>query len=263
MGVIMAQYLYKDLDDDTILWRYMSLVKFLDILATQKLNLCRLDGFEDKLEGSNDKLLSQIHARTKNNIFGASYIDTVRRNYEIAKIKSYALCMHANNYESAAMWKLYGNHGETIAIKTTVGKLKSSFVVDSQKLHFGAVVYEITEQEIKAIHDSYAQNTQSIPISPLDPLFLKRASFKHENEYRVIYSDVSNSFTSMPPLESVDNLKKSQRLIHKVDCDVNELIGEILIYPEAPTWVVNAINETIKKFGYNFCAKKSTLYDLM
>ena len=262
MGVIMAQYLYKDLDDDTILWRYMSLVKFLDILATQKLNLCRLDGFEDKLEGSNDKLLSQIHARTKNNIFGASYIDTVRRNYEIAKIKSYALCMHANNYESAAMWKLYGNHGETIAIKTTVGKLKSS-LVNGQNLHFGAVVYEITEQEIKVIHDSYAQNKQSIPISPLDPLFLKRASFKYENEYRVIFSDTSNFFTSTPSLESVDNLKISQRLIHKIDCNVSELISELLIYPEAPTWVVDAINETIKKFRYNFCAEKSTLYDLM
>lgn len=38
--------------DDTVLWRYMSLSRFIGLLEYQKLWLSRMDLFEDPLEGT-------------------------------------------------------------------------------------------------------------------------------------------------------------------------------------------------------------------
>lgn len=42
----------KDLDNDIVLWKYMSLSKFLYLLNTHSLYFCRLDCFDDPFEGS-------------------------------------------------------------------------------------------------------------------------------------------------------------------------------------------------------------------
>lgn len=258
----MSKYLYQDLNEDTVLWRYMSLVKFLDLISTKKLTLCRMDNFEDKFEGNSKQILEQIEKILIGAGMGAHILPDFTDPYEEVKLKSYALCMHANENESAAMWKLYGNNGETIALKTTVGKLKRS-LSNSNNLHFGATIYGITDEKIEEFYKKDREENQVISLSPLEPLFLKRPSFSHENEYRVIYSDEKTFFTSTTAGENIQKLKENQSLINKIDCDVDGLIDELIIYPEASSWVVAAINATIKSFGYNFEAKKSNLYDLI
>lgn len=260
---MMSQYLYKDLPDEAVLWRYMSLVKFLDLISTKTLTLCRMDNFEDKFEGNSKQLIGQIEEILKN--AGMNDIDGFMPNfskaYEEVKFKSYALCMHANEYESAAMWKLYGNYGETIALKTTVGKLKQS-LGNQESLWFGSAIYGISNDELKSFYNKNRNRNEVINLSPLEPLFLKRPSFEHEKEYRTIYSDAKTFFTENANNKNIQDLKKSQPLIKKIDCDVECLIDELLIYPEASSWVLEAINATIKSFGYKIKAKKSDLYDL-
>jgi len=258
----MSTYLYQDLNEDTVLWRYMSLVKFLDLISTQELTFCRMDNFEDKFEGNSKQIVSQIKKILMSAGIGDELLPNFSNPYEEVKLKSYALCMHANDHESAAMWKLYGNNGETIALKTTVGKLKRS-LSNQNNLHFGAAIYGITDEEIETFYGKDKEENEVISLSPLEPLFLKRPSFSHENEYRVIYCDAENFFTTTAAGGVIQDLKNDQPLITKIDCEISELIDELIIYPEAPSWVVAAINATIKSFGYKFDAKKSELYDLV
>ena len=75
-----------------------------------------------------------------------------------------------NESESDAMWKLYGNPaGETVAIKTNVGRLKKSLENSAIVVFIGKIMYE----------------ENNIPEGNLYfPVLHKRKPFQHEEELR-------------------------------------------------------------------------------
>ena len=95
-------------------------------------------------------------------------------------------CWHENAHESAAMWKLYGN---SVAIRTTCGRLRDS-LIDSQPAYVVRVSYDdYNEVELP-------MTTPEIPMRYFyDFHLLKRRSFEHEREVRVITTPYD------PPIE--------------------------------------------------------------
>lgn len=76
-----------------------------------------------------------------------------------------------NEYESAAMWKLYSKTNESIAIETTYCKLKNVLPND---IMIGKVRYIDFEKD--TIN----------PTNVFNSFLHKRKSFEHENEVRII-----------------------------------------------------------------------------
>src|SRR5258708_7738586 len=153
------------------IWRYMDFTKYVSLLQNSSLFCPQLCRFDDKHEGSFSLFIPKTMRRAilanewihKEMHDGATYYRT----------HFAASCWHMNNNESAALWKLYLSSNEGIAVQTTVEKLLNSL---KQEPHLkGNVLYVTPDWE-------GATNVGS-DIVP----FIKRASFEHEHEYRLIF----------------------------------------------------------------------------
>jgi len=87
-------------------------------------------------------------------------------------------CWHANDSESEAMWKLYGDSGKSVAIVTTVQSLAESLLIDG----LGEVV-DIARVKYLDFDREYPPNelkdfTGRITIA-------KRLAYRHEQEVRL------------------------------------------------------------------------------
>src|SRR5579885_861214 len=98
--------------DDTMIWRYMSMSKFLSLLISRSLYLTQCDRLEDPFEGTLPR----------------NSTPDERRDAAKMRHMMYVNCWYMNEHESAAMWKLYSAAGDGIAVQSTIGRLKRCFV---------------------------------------------------------------------------------------------------------------------------------------
>lgn len=98
------------------LWRYTNLSKFTDLLEKKALYFARADRFEDPFEGifPTNGSKDPIHHMTK-------------QFYQLNRKWVCINCWHLNEFESAAMWSLYTNKNQGIAIQTTYNRFKNCF----------------------------------------------------------------------------------------------------------------------------------------
>ena len=92
------------------------------------------------------------------------------------------LCWHMNDYESIAMWDLYTNGVDGVAISTTVAKLKRAVEGIPEDCFIGTVEY--------TDHPT-ADTNSTMPFGLLQPLFQKGMSYTHECEVRAIISPIA------------------------------------------------------------------------
>lgn len=221
------------------LWRYMDLSKFLYLLSGE-LFFTRMDKFEDNFESTYPTFNKKIRElrytpMLKDNIL----LRNLNSDFELAsqnlKRTSYACCWHMNNFESAAMWKLYLSSNEGIAIQTNINKLISSLRSEDKRIYIGEVNYIDYEN-------------QYLPEDNLLNLLLyKRKSFDYERELRCIYTDF---------LEKKDDVPGKD-----IKIDLNELIEKVYIAPYAPKYFKTVIEDVIYKYGYDFEVIQSDMYN--
>lgn len=179
--------LLNDVEDEATLWRYMDLSKFLDLLLHKKLVFPRYDKFEDPFEGYAANFLElakkglhslgEFDESTINFVIGL-LSDTV----SVCNYYSYVSCWHLNEFESAGMWKLYCNSPESLAIKTKAISLKRSLKPkEVQQIIHSKVTYD---SKLNDIHLTDISN-----VNPHSTLLMKRESFDHEKEYRLLLVD--------------------------------------------------------------------------
>lgn len=276
----------------------MDLSKLLAILVKDSIAFPRVDKFDDPYEGYASNYLELAKKSYMNNPFMKNaydgFVETglLRNLIKILNLNSYISCWHLNEYESAAMWKLYCKSSDSLVIKTTVGKLKYSLTDHINDLSFGGVIYDYKYEK--------TQNLELINLS--DPLFTKRESFEHEKEFRVIYHNHKSFNSSRKKMEEdhsnyisradfsnlteqkivnlesgyyydedsgvelsekfLDDVKSSSDSIVNLGIDPTRLIEEIIISPDSPNWFVDTVKLTIENLGYEFPVRKSKLYDL-
>ena len=95
-----------------MLWRYMELAKFAFILQESQLHCPRGDQFEDKFEGS-------YPLKNTKDFEGYGF------EGEDWKKFVYVSCWHKSEFESDAMWRLYGLSKNGVAIIANEEKLIS------------------------------------------------------------------------------------------------------------------------------------------
>ncbi len=215
-------------NDDTVVWKYLDLSKFLDMLLSHQLFMSRSDKFEDQYEGTfSEPTFEEIKKIAANN-------PKFLNNYKLHREKVVISSWHINEYESFAMWQIFTQNTEGLAIQTTIGKLKKALLTDKKTAQYiGAVNYIDYKKELIPFEDTFF------------PFLFKRKSFQYEREIRII-SDVSNT-----------NLKIDNGL--KVDVDLNQLIEKIYIHPKSENWYKKLVIELVSKLGFDFEIEKSDL----
>ena len=215
-------------DPDTIVWKYLDLSKFLDLLISKKLFMSRSDKFEDQYEGTfSEPTFEEIKKIAVNN---PDFLHFYKSHRQKVAISSW----HINEYESYAMWQIFTQNSEGLAIQSTVKRLKNAFDSETQhKQYIGEVNYIDYKKEYIPFDDMFF------------PFLFKRKSFQYEREVRII-SDVSES-----------NIKLNEGL--KINVDINELIEKIYIHPKSENWYKNLVIQLMEQLGFDFKIEKSDL----
>ena len=119
---------------DAVLWRYMDFTKFVSLLDRQALFFARGDMLDDPFEGTFPKANAAVRAQ----IIGENIPEELREEAKQARSRVFresrpsilVNSWHENDYESAAMWKLYAKDNAGIALRTSFNDFKSSLIDD-------------------------------------------------------------------------------------------------------------------------------------
>lgn len=215
-------------DPETIVWKYLDLSKFLDLLLSNKLFMSRSDKFEDQYEGTfSEPTFEEIKKISKNNPDFLHYYKQKRKNIVISS-------WHINEYESFAMWQIFTKNNEGIAIQSTVDRLQKALYAENRlDQYIGEVHYIDYKKELIPFEDEFF------------PFLFKRKSFQYEKEVRII-SDAT-------PL----NIDINEGI--KIHVDVEQLIEKIYIHPKSENWYKNLVLELMQKLNFKFDVEKSDL----
>jgi hypothetical protein len=237
-------YMFHTPEKDTHIWRYIDFTKFVDLITSSKLFFCRSDNFEDPFEGM---FRLKDYEKTKH----------MFQDQELTKKFYFLNCWHINDNQSDAMWKIFLNTNNGIAIKSTVGDLIKSLDNSEDEIHIGKVYYrdfeKVTFDELMFESQNRLFEGRGGSVSQFN---YKRISFEHEKELRLFYID-------MPIPHAIKNGIPREPITHKhIDINISELINEIVIAPFADAWFKEMIENLIKKLNLNFKITKSDLYKL-
>ncbi|WP_298155581.1 hypothetical protein [Flavobacterium sp.] len=215
-------------DPDTIVWKYLDLSKFVDLLLYQKLFMSRSDKFEDQYEGTfSEPTFEEIRKLSVDN---PEFLDYYKIHRQQVVISSW----HINEYESFAMWQIFTQKSEGLAIQSTLGRLQQSLLADKEyEQHIGEVNYIDYKKEYIPFDNTFF------------PFLFKRKSFQYEREIRII-SDMT------PYNMKIDNGVK-------IDVDLTTLIEKIYIHPKSENWYKNLVIQLVKRLGFHFDIEKSDL----
>lgn len=215
-------------DPDTVIWKYLDLSKFLDILLSGKVFMSRSDKFEDQYEGTfSEPTFEEIKKISENN---PKFLDYYKSHRENVVVSSW----HTNEYESFAMWQIFTKNNEGLAIQSTIGRLKEALRPERHfEQYIGEVNYIDYKKEYIPFDDAFF------------PFLFKRKSFQYEREIRVI-SDVTNHQMTIN-----DGLK--------IHVDINTLIEKIYIHPKSENWYKKLVIELVERLGFDFEIEKSDL----
>ena len=215
-------------DPDTIVWKYLDLSKFLDLLLSKKLFMSRSDKFEDQYEGTfSEPTFEEIKKLAINNPEFLNYYKTHREKVAISS-------WHINEYESFAMWQIFTQNSEGLAIQSTIGRLQKALEPETNlKQYIGQVNYIDYKKEYIPFDDLFF------------PFLFKRKSFQYEREVRII-SDTSDTAITIN-----DGIK--------VNVDISQLIDKIYIHPKSEHWYKNLVIELVSKLDFDITIEKSDL----
>ncbi|SDX51614.1 DUF2971 domain-containing protein [Flavobacterium degerlachei] len=215
-------------DPDTIVWKYLDLSKFLDLLMSKKLFMSRSDKFEDQYEGTfSEPTFEEIKKLSTNNPDFLKYYKTHREKVAISS-------WHINEYESFAMWQIFTQNSEGLAIQSTIGRLQNALIPENNYKQFiGEVNYIDYKKEYIPFDDMFF------------PFLFKRKSFQYEREVRILTDVAENKMTLNDGL--------------KINVDIDQLIEKIYIHPKSENWYKNLVIDLVKQLGFDFAIEKSDL----
>jgi hypothetical protein len=215
-------------DPDTIVWKYLDLSKFLDLLMSQKIFMSRSDKFEDQYEGTfSEPTFEEIR---KLSIDNPDFLNYYKSHREKVAISSW----HINEYESFAMWQIFTQNSEGLAIQSTIGRLQNALKPETNfDQHIGEVNYIDYKKEYIPFDDMFF------------PFLFKRKSFQYEREVRIITDTGENKITLNEGL--------------KINVDISQLIEKIYIHPKSENWYKNLVIQLVKQLGFDFTIEKSDL----
>jgi len=248
------------INESTVVWRYMDFTKFVSMLDTSSLYFARVDKLGDPFESTmpegnfplinrlvQDKLdrIADLSQRTEERLQTCTYLLTDMQ--AINHCIMFVNCWHESEYESDAMWKLYLKSNEGIAVQTTTQRLSDSFAKWPNDVYIGKVAYiDYKKQSLpwKSLEDA----------NPCDLVLHKRVSFSHEREVRAV--------TMRFPDVGFNTWKDAHHVSPsgvQVPVDLGFLIKNIYVAPTSPAWFHSLVESVVAKYGLQVKVLQSEL----
>lgn len=234
--------------DDTKIWRYMDLPRFVSMLQRQAIFFSRADRLGDPYEGSltqptlaalgaqADALLGRLSAELGTPMDREATPRLVREQIETmrqAPSRILVSCWYAAEEESPAMWGHYAHGRYGIAVQSTTGDIR-------QHLDTGRSVFV---GRVKYVD----YRTELVPADNVFwPFLHKRAAFAHEQEVRAII-DSSLPYSGEPPNRT--RVIPEFEVGLEVHIPLDRLLHRIFVAPQAPLWFREAVEGCVHQFA--------------
>lgn len=234
---------FLSIDDDTKIWKYLDLFKYLDLISSKTLFMLKADKFQDPFDGKgpDKEYLKKVFELSIGTEVDDSIIDNLHNYYDKLRRSSYVNCWHINNFESSVMWDAYSNANGGLVIESTFGELKKS-IVDSRDIYISKVVYDRNRIGLQ---------------NAMHALTHKKQEFQDERELRVFHVDTVGSDP-----DSKEDYLNSLDIFLKIEVDTSVLIKQVYFHPLTPEWVASSIKSVVAQYGSQFIPVKSTLYTI-
>ncbi len=209
-------------DISLVIWHYFTLPKFLSLLHTKSLFLCRHDQFGDGYEGRLSVKDEQFFETISPGILHGMKHDQWGC--------SFSSCWTQSPVDEYVLWSSYSSLKEGVAVRSTIARLISSLSPeDPHELYLSEVNYidyneEYTFKKTKGLANMIA------------PHFTKRKYFAAEKEIRLMHFDPNARFN-----------KSAVGILAPVDLDI--LMESVYVSPMAQPWFQESIEGLLQLFG--------------
>lgn len=264
MGYITLDEAWES-EPSEVLWRYMDLPRFVDLLQRQSLYFTRADRMRDKWEGAAGSYAQDYwrNLDAERGFVGDDYESrmadaSLRREAERRHL--YMNCWHKSPVESAAMWDLYEPTGRGIAIRSTWNAVARG-IADERPIMAMTVRYVDYSNFVVPTWNTYY------------PFGYKRESFAHEREVRFIYAATPTrpalpGEVQVPQPEERQPNTDYENVIdrslpsppgHHVSVTLRDLVDEVLVAPEADDWFLEVVRNLCQDYGFSWQVSRSSL----
>lgn len=159
---------------DEFLWRYMSIGRFADVIRRSQLYFPAATQFADEFEGAVATMSPDFPVDPRYEAMEGEE----RAFYDLKRLTKIS-CWHRSDYESNMMWKVYGNIGKGVAIRSTYERMEAACrpfrlapTYGEETVHAGPVTY--VDYSRVRLH----------PIGNVTRFFRKHSAFATEQEFR-------------------------------------------------------------------------------
>ena len=232
---------FQEPDASCTVWRYMDLARLVSILGNAALWFPRADQLSDSHEGAVGSLSRERFLTT----YAKEWSPDVLRNVDAMnrELRStvFISCWHLSEFESAAMWDIYANRSQGIAVRCAYGNLRESLLGDHD-IFMSRVAYVDPDKVEIPRYDR--------PI--LTPFTYKRLSYSYESEVRaMIYSP--------PDRPTVGRRHDEGPFGISVPVNVEHLVSDVLVAPGLPTWYAQSVRMAVHAFAPTITVHQSSL----
>lgn len=232
--------------EHAILWRYMNLAKFIDLLETRALYFTQLNRMDDGFEGALSSFaLEEMRSwfSREGSLPSATADNLAREQYALNQQFTYVNCWHESPHESVAMWKQYGSEG--IAIRTTLSRFRDALRDEQRDIYIGKVQY--------GNYNSMVMDSGNT----LSPVFHKRRVFEYEKEVRAVHFSIEQANAASIP-EPLSGAPLSPIGVKAV-VDVNRLIERVYVSPGMQTWYGHMVESLLRRYEYDLPLERSSI----
>lgn len=223
---------------DVKLWRYVPIRTLELLLKNSSLYFCRSDLFDDKHEGSYTKTAAEYRKKFYEGACENFLENTIPKLNLDWKKCAFISCWHVNEKEDTNMWKAYSKENKSLAITTSISRIKNYILDEEIPFALGFVNY--IDYEIDTIPEHNAFNS----------FYFKRKEYESEREFRIIaHKDTDKIMNGqINPPDGMEIL-----------INIENFIEDIYISPFANERFVNRATTVIKKYKMENKLRKSKL----
>jgi hypothetical protein len=228
--------------DSALIWRYLDLAKYLNLLSKRSLYFARPSRLGDRFEGSLtagnqasiERTIASVPVEQREAV-RAGIAENTREGLRSLGVN----CWHLGDYESAAMWRLYVRGNQGLALQSTFARLRQSLGASPLEVHIGKVNYIDYEKETFPEDNMFWQ-------------FLhKRRSFEYERELRAIIWEPRWGTWKVRDQGEVPGIN--------LEVDLETLLERVYVSPTSPQWFEDLVRSTSLQYGVQCDVLKSDL----
>jgi len=243
--------------EETKIWRYLDISKIILMLSKRALIFSRVDNLDDPFEGSYSKPSIKLRKSYQERLSEEDNKDFFEL-YKKFRAYTFVNCWHMNEFESAAMWKLYLKSNEGVAILSTYKNLMKT--LDKRRGNKDIAVGQVE-------YIDYNKDFMTDE-NPLFAFYHKRKSFEHEHELRAAFTRIPTEngiFINLAKIRKkdynvgIDHSVNLDNIVEIVPINLNTLIEKIYVPPTADDWFKEIIESLLKKFRVKANVERSQL----